>query len=162
MSKILSIIIPTYNAEKFLNKGLSSFLVCRDTDAQTAQHNCKMATEGRFEEIDIDKAILDKLEVIVVNDGTPDKSVEVAQKFVDWYPDTFVIVNKTNGGHGSAINTGVEHVRGKYLKVVDADDWVDTLALKHLVEYLEHVDSDAVIQSFRYYDISRMSTDRQM
>lgn len=71
MSKILSIIIPTYNAEKFLNKGLSSFLVCRDTDAQTAQHNCKMATEGRFEEIDIDKAILDKLEVIVVNDGTP-------------------------------------------------------------------------------------------
>ena len=155
MSKILSIIIPTYNAEKFLNKGLSSFLVCRDTDAQTAQHNCKMATEGRFEEIDIDKAILDKLEVIVVNDGTPDKSVEVAQKFVDWYPDTFVIVNKTNGGHGSAINTGVEHVRGKYLKVVDADDWVDTLALKHLVEYLEHVDSDAVIQSFRYYDISK-------
>ena len=112
MSKILSIIIPTYNAEKFLNKGLSSFLVCRDTDAQTAQHNCKMATEGRFEEIDIDKAILDKLEVIVVNDGTPDRSVEVAQKFVDWYPDTFVIVNKTNGGHGSAINTGVEHVRG--------------------------------------------------
>ena len=155
MSKILSIIIPTYNAEKFLNKGLSSFLVCRDTDAQTAQHNCKMATEGRFEEIDIDKAILDKLEVIVVNDGTPDRSVEVAQKFVDWYPDTFVIVNKTNGGHGSAINTGVEHVRGKYLKVVDADDWVDTLALKHLVEYLEHVDSDAVIQSFRYYDISK-------
>lgn len=56
----------------------------------------------------------------------------------------------------------MEHVRGKYLKVVDADDWVDTLALKHLVEYLEHVDSDAVIQSFRYYDISRMSTDRQM
>ena len=49
----------------------------------------KLATEGRFEEIDIDKAILDKLEVIVVNDGTPDRSVEVAQKFVDWYPDTF-------------------------------------------------------------------------
>ena len=39
--------------------------------------------------------------------------------------------------------------------MVDADDWVDTLALKHLVEYLEHVDSDAVIQSFRYYDISK-------
>lgn len=155
MSKILSIIIPTYNAEKFLNKGLSSFLVCRDTDAQTAQHNCKMATEGRFEEIDIDKAILDKLEVIVVNDGTPDRSVEVAQKFVDWYPDTFAIVNKTNGGHGSAINTGVEHVSGKYFKVVDADDWVDTLALKHLIEYLERIDSDAVVQSFRYYDISK-------
>ena len=44
---------------------------CTDSTA-----NCKMATEGRFEEIDIDKAILDKLEVIVVNDGTPDISVE--------------------------------------------------------------------------------------
>ena len=79
----------------------------------------------------------------------------MAQKFVDWYPDTFVIVNKTNGGHGSAINTGVEHVSGKYFKVVDADDWVDTLALKHLIEYLERIDSDAVVQSFRYYDISK-------
>lgn len=165
MSKILSIIIPTYNAEKFLNKGLSSFLVCRDTDAQTAQHNCKMATEGRFEEIDIDKAILDKLEVIVVNDGTPDKSVEVAQKFVDWYPDTFVIVNKTNGGHGSAINTGVEHVRGKYLKVVDADDWVDTLALKKLITTLQVLEAaqekqdtrvmDAMLMSYTTYDLQK-------
>ena len=154
--QVYSIVTDMYQPNpKRLRDWLSSFLVCRDTDAQTAQHNCKMATEGRFEKIDIDKSILDKLEVIVVNDGTPDRSVEVAQKFVDWYPDTFVIVNKTNGGHGSAINTGVEHVRGKYLKVVDADDWVDTLALKHLVEYLEHVDSDAVIQSFRYYDISK-------
>ena len=109
MSKILSIIIPTYNAEKFLNKGLSSFLVCRDTDAQTAQHNCKMATEGRFEEIDIDKAILDKLEVIVVNDGTPDRSVEVAQKFVDWYPDTFVIVNKTKDRKSTRLNSSHSH-----------------------------------------------------
>ena len=122
-----------------------------------------MATEGRFEEIDIDKAILDKLEVIVVNDGTPDKSVEVAQKFVDWYPDTFVIVNKTNGGHGSAINTGVEHVRGKYLKVVDADDWVDTLALKKLITTLQVLEAaqekqdtrvmDAMLMSYTTYDL---------
>mgnify|MGYP002768594898 FL=1 len=165
MSKILSIIIPTYNAEKFLNKGLSSFLVCRDTDAQTARHNCKMATEGRFEEIDIDKAILDKLEVIVVNDGTPDRSVEVAQKFVDWYPDTFAIVNKTNGGHGSAINTGVEHVSGKYFKVVDADDWVDTLALKKLITTLQILEAaqekqdtrvmDAMLMSYTTYDLQK-------
>ena len=53
-------------------------------------------------------------------------------------------------------------MRGKYLKVVDADDWVDTLALKHLVEYLEHVDSDAVIKASGIMTYQRMSTDRQM
>ncbi len=46
-----------------------------------------------------------------------DNSVEVAQKFVDRYPNTFKIINKENGGHGSAINTGVENVTGKYFKM---------------------------------------------
>ena len=155
MSKILSIIIPTYNAEKFLNKGLSSFLICRNTDETTAYHNYVSAKDDRFEEIDVDMNMLDKLEIIVVNDGTPDNSVAVAQRFVNWYPGTFKIINKENGGHGSAINTGVEHVLGKYFKVVDADDGVDTLALKHLINSLEHTEADAIIQSFRYYDISK-------
>ncbi len=155
MNKILSIIIPTYNAEKFLYKGLSSFLICKDTDGQTAEKNYLAAKEGRFEEIDADMDMLGKLEVIVVNDGTPDDSVAIAQKFVDWYPDTFQIVNKKNGGHGSAINAGVEHVTGKYFKVVDADDWVDTAALKNFIDFLEKMDADAIIQSFRYYDISK-------
>lgn len=155
MNKILSIIIPTYNAEKFLDKGLSSFLICKDTDGETAQKNYLAAKDGRFEEIDADMDMLGKLEVIVVNDGTPDNSVAVAQKFVDWYPDTFQIVNKENGGHGSAINTGVEHVTGKYFKVVDADDWVDTVALKNFINFLEQTEVDAIIQSFRYYDISK-------
>ena len=154
MSKILSIIIPTYNAEKFLNKGLSSFLICRNTDETTAYHNYVSAKDDRFEEIDVDMNMLDKLEIIVVNDGTPDNSVSVAQRFVNWYPGTFKIINKENGGHGSAINIGVEHVSGKYFKVVDADDWADTLALKHLINSREHTEADAIIQSFRYYDIS--------
>ena len=155
MNKILSIIVPTYNAEKFLDRGLSSFLVCKENDGETAQKNFAAAKEGRFEEIDADMNILDKLEVIVVNDGTPDNSVAVAQKFVDWYPQTFQIVSKENGGHGSAINTGVEHVTGKYFKVVDADDWVDTAALKNTIQFLERNETDAIIQSFRYYDISK-------
>ena len=91
----------------------------------------------------------------MVNDGTPDNSVAVAQKFVDWYPQTFQIVSKENGGHGSAINTGVEHVTGKYFKVVDADDCVDTAALKNTIQFLECNETDAIIQSFRYYDISK-------
>lgn len=129
MEKILSIVIPTYNAEKFLDKGLTSFIM-------------------------EDTAKMDKLEVIVVNDGTPDNSVAVAQKYVDQYPQTFRIVNKENGGHGSAINEGVKHVTGKYFKVIDADDWVDTGALERLLPVLEKEDFDALIQSFRTYDIN--------
>lgn len=129
MEKILSIIIPTYNAEKFLDKGLPTFIMN-----------------------DADK--MNKLEVLVVNDGTPDNSVAIAQKYVDQYPDTFRIINKENGGHGSAINEGVKHATGKYFKCVDADDWVDTEALARLMDTLENEEEcDALIQSFRNYDL---------
>ena len=130
MNKILSIIIPTYNAAQFLDKGLSTFIM-------------------------EDKEMMDKLEVLIVNDGTKDNSVEVAQKFVDRYPNTFKIINKENGGHGSAINTGVENVTGKYFKCVDADDWVYTDALERTMKILEKEDFDALIQSFITYDISK-------
>ena len=130
MQKVLSIVIPTYNAEKFLDKGLTSYIMD-------------------------DKSMMDKLEVIVVNDGTPDNSVAVAQKYVDMYPDTFRIVSKENGGHGSAINVGVKNVNGKYFKVVDADDWVDTECLVETIHRLEEIECDAVVQSFRTYDISK-------
>ena len=77
--KILSIIIPTYNAAKFLDKGLSSFIID-------------------------DNSLLNMLDIIVVNDGSTDNSVEIAQKYVNKYPDVYRILNKENGGHGSAIN----------------------------------------------------------
>ncbi len=130
MDKILSIIIPTYNAEKFLDKGLTSFLMD-------------------------DPKKMDRLEVIVVNDGTKDGSVAVAQKYADRYPQTFSIVNKENGGHGSAINEGVRHITGKYFKVIDADDWVDTAALERLMELLEKEEFEAMISSYTTYDISK-------
>lgn len=130
MEKILSIVIPTYNAENFLDKGLPTFIMK-----------------------DMDK--MNKLEVLIVNDGTPDNSVAVAQKYVEQYPETFQIINKENGGHGSAINVGVEHVTGKYFKCVDADDWVDTEALSRLMDILGNEDFEVLIQSYRTYDISK-------
>ena len=129
MAKILSIIIPTYNAEQFLDKGLTSYIMP-------------------------DKAYMDMLEVLVINDGTPDGSVAVAQKYVDQYPDTFRIVHKENGGHGSAINKGVEEATGKYFKIVDADDWVDTDVLMRTLDILSKEDFDAAVQSFRAYNIT--------
>ena len=132
MEKILSIVIPTYNAEKFLDKGLPTYILD-------------------------DKEKMKKLEVLVVNDGTPDNSVAVAQKYVEQYPETFKIINKENGGHGSAINVGVEHVTGKYFKCVDADDWVVTDALCHMMDILEQSEAEVVVSSFKNYDLITQS-----
>lgn len=151
----MSIVVPTYNAEKFLDRGLSSFLICRDNSGQVQDRSYELAKEDRLDEINADMQMLEKLEVIVVNDGTPDDSVAVAQRYVDRYPRTFKILNKENGGHGSAINAGVEQVTGKYFKVIDADDWVDTEELAKLINLLERVDEPAIIQGFRFYDISK-------
>ncbi len=99
---------------------------------------------------------MEQLEVIVVNDGSPDASAQVAQKYVDQYPGTFCVLNKENGGHGSGINAGVRQARGKYFKVIDADDWVDTKALEETMEILAKEDFDALVQSYRTFDISTM------
>lgn len=129
-NKILSIVIPTYNAEQFLDKGLPTFIMD-------------------------DKDLLDKLEVLVIVDGSPDDSAKVAQKYVDQYPNVFKVIEKENGGHGSGINVGSKLATGKYFKVIDADDWVDTEVLVRLMKLLENEDCDAIISSYITYDISK-------
>ena len=99
--KILSIIIPTYNAAKFLDKGLSSFIID-------------------------DNSLLNMLDIIVVNDGSTDNSVEIAQKYVNKYPDVYRILNKENGGHGSAINEGVKIIKEKNnLKIENTKEYIN-------------------------------------
>ena len=74
--------------------------------------------------------------MLVVNDGSSDRTVEIAEKYVQKYPDIFRVINKENGGHGSTINRGIEEARGTYFKVVDGDDWVDGAAFGKLVRFL--------------------------
>lgn len=125
---LLTIIIPTYNAEKFLEKCLASFLL-------------------------EDKKRLEQLQVIVVDDGSPDNSKKIAEQYVKKYPNVFEILRKENGGHGSAINAGIGCAKGKYFKVIDADDWVLTNELQKFIEKLEFLDDDAVITDYKTIDI---------
>ena len=78
--KIVSIVIPTYNVEKYLRRCLDSLLY--------------------------DATVLKDIELIVVNDGSKDSSLEIAREYENNYPDTVVVINKENGGHGSTINAG--------------------------------------------------------
>ena len=110
MEKILSITIPAYNVEKYLDRCLQSFEV---------------------------PEILDKIEILIINDGSKDKTPDIAQKYCDKYPETYFLYNKENGGHGSGINYGIRYATGKYFKVVDGDDWLNTEELPAFVQMLE-------------------------
>ncbi|WP_455650523.1 glycosyltransferase family 2 protein [Enterocloster citroniae] len=126
MEKIITFIIPAYNVEKYLSKCLNSFL---------------------------DLSILDKMEVIIVNDGSTDKTEEIAKSYVGRYPDSYKLINKSNGGHGSAINIGSQIACGKYFKVIDADDWVITENLRRFISRLEELDVDIVVTPFHMIDM---------
>lgn len=121
-NKVLSIIIPTYNMSQYINRCLDS-LIIKD---------------------------LDKLEVLVVNDGSKDDSSEKAHVYSDRFPQTFKVIDKENGNYGSCINRGLKELTGRFVKVLDADDWYDTAELNKLIGELEALDDDVDIVLTNY------------
>lgn len=125
MEKILTIIIPTYNMEKFLDKCLTSLIID-------------------------DKELMKKLEVLVIIDGAKDRSSEIAHTYQDIYPDTYVVIDKENGNYGSCINRGLKEATGKYVKVLDADDCFDTVSFQSYLRILNYTDADLILSDFDY------------
>lgn len=128
--KILSLIVPSYNSENFLDKCIPSFC---------------------------DETVLDALDIIIVNDGSKDATVDVAEKYCRLYPSSIRLISQENKGHGGALNTGFAAATGKYLKPIDADDWVETENLPALVDALRDCDSDVVLTHYHTVDISNGS-----
>ncbi len=118
--KLLTIVIPSYNTETFIDKNMKTFL---------------------------DERLYEKVEILIINDGSKDKTAEKAFYYERSYPGYIRLINKENGGHGSVINRGIREAQGKYFKVVDADDWVNTENLVRLVGDLERSNDDMVINS---------------
>lgn len=122
--KILTIIVPTYNMEKYLQRCLDSLII-------------------------EDRKLLDTLEVIVVNDGSKDSSSKIAHVYEDKYPSVFHVIDKENGNYGSCVNVGIEHAKGKYLRLLDADDWFEKDELLHYLRKLLDIDTcDIVITNY--------------
>ena len=124
MNKILSVIIPSYNMECYLTHCLESLL--------------------------IDER--EKLEVFIVNDGSKDSTLDIANKFASLYPETYVVIDKPNGNYGSCINAALPRVTGKYIKVLDADDSFETSNLPNFLSFLEDCNSDLVISDYAVVD----------
>lgn len=116
--KLLSFIIPSYNCRQFLSKCVESML-CPE--------------------------VLQKLDIIIVNDGSSDDTAAIAQTYCDRYPQSVRLISQENKGHGGALNTGCAAAAGKFLKVIDADDWVETENLPAFLAALESCESDVVL-----------------
>lgn len=109
----LSIVVPVYNVERYVRKCLLSI-------------------------IDQEDNLFKDIEVIVVNDGTKDKSIEQVQDLVDKY-DNIILVNQENQGLSVARNNGMSQSKGDYVWFVDSDDWISSDALKVLMPHLDNV-----------------------
>ena len=94
--KLISFVVPSYNSEAYLNKCIDSLLIGGDD-----------------------------VEIIIVNDGSKDKTIDIANEYALKYPSIVKVIDKENGGHGSGLNAGLDNATGLYYKCVDSDDWVD-------------------------------------
>lgn len=86
------------------------------------------------------------VEIIIVNDGSKDNTLEIARRYEEQYPTIVKAIDKENGGHGDAVNTGLQYATGLYFKVVDSDDWVDEASLMKILDTLHTlVDNDKMV-----------------
>ena len=121
--KVLSLVIPMYNTELYIERCLDSILY--------------------------DESIVDLLDIIVVSDGSVDGSVAIAQEYQKQYPDSITVIEKENGGHGSAVNAGVKRAKGKYVRILDSDDWVNIDDFADYVKCLSKETADVVVTNVR-------------
>lgn len=82
------------------------------------------------------------VEILVVNDGSKDRTREIGELYASKYPSIVKVINKENGGHGDAVNYGLMHATGKYFKVVDSDDKVDGESLEKIMDVLKKFERD--------------------
>jgi glycosyltransferase involved in cell wall biosynthesis len=115
--KLITFVIPAYNSESYLHHAVDSLVFAGDD-----------------------------IEIIIVNDGSKDQTLSIAHAYQKRFPSIISVIDKANGGHGSAINAGLKQARGKYFKVIDSDDWVDQTSLLELMSTIKkhHVNNQTI------------------
>lgn len=124
--KLLTIAIPCYNSQDYMENCIKSLLVGGED-----------------------------VEILIVDDGSKDATPEIADSYARRYPTIIRAIHQENGGHGSAVNAGVQNATGLYYKVVDSDDWVDEKAFLTVLEKLRQLAGgdetvDLLIANFVY------------
>ena len=106
--KLITFAIPSYNSEAYLNRAVDSLI-----------------------------PFIKDIEIIIVNDGSCDNTLKIANEYKDKYPKDIIVIDKENGGHGSAVNAGLEKAHGLYYKVLDSDDWINYDALNKTIKTIK-------------------------
>ncbi len=124
--KVLSIAIPCYNSEDYMEKCIDSLLPGGED-----------------------------VEILVVDDGSKDMTPEIADAYQKKYPGIVRAIHQENGGHGAAVNAGIRHAAGLFFKVVDSDDWVDGKSYRAILQKLKELAGgsetlDMMISNFVY------------
>lgn len=122
MEKLLTIVIPTYNMEALLPRCLDSLVTPISND---------------------------KIEVLVINDGSKDNSLKIAQQYEKRYPSIIRAIDKENGNYGSTINKGISIASGKYFRILDSDDFYSNSGLMEFIQKIETADSDIILTNYR-------------
>lgn len=86
----------------------------------------------------------ERVEIILVNDGSADNTGRIAERYAESYPDIVRTVHQENGGHGAGVNAGLALAEGRYFKVVDSDDWLDTEALLELLRKIRQWEEETM------------------
>ena len=124
--KYISFAIPCYNSQEYMAHAIETIL-----------------TGG------------EDVEIIIVNDGSKDDTSKIGHEYAEKYPDIIRVIDKENGGHGDAVNYGLANAEGKYFKVVDSDDWVNTESLQNILNVLKKMEEhdeevDMLIANYVY------------
>lgn len=126
---VLTIAVPAYNVARYIEKCLFTLI-----------------NHGQN----------DSLEILLINDGSKDQTSERARAFIRTYQaENIIVVDKENGGHGSAINKGLELANGTYFRLIDGDDWVDSDHLARQIELLKQTDVDLMLTKGSYEYVQR-------
>lgn len=126
-TKTITFAVPCYNSAAYMDKCIQSLLACGED-----------------------------IEILIVDDGsTKDNTAEKADEWEARYPGIIRALHKENGGHGSAVNTGLANASGRYFKVVDSDDWLDPQAMERVMRYLRpqcelQYPTDMVVANYVY------------
>lgn len=117
-----SVVMAVYNVEKYLGEALDSLI----------------AQDIGFEK---------NVQVILVDDGTPDGSGEICDEYQKRYPDNIKVIHKENGGVSSARNEGLKHIEGRFINFMDSDDILEQGTLKEVYTFFDKVEGEVDLVS---------------
>ena len=128
-SPLLTIAVACYNVKDYVGRAIASYS---------------------------DERLCGRLEVVLVDDGSSDETPALLDEAARSWPDIFRVIHKENGGHGTAVNAALDAAQGRYFRVVDGDDWVDTDELVKLLDILETECADIVVDEKTEVHLSTM------